>query len=400
MTTHGFAAVLNPMASPAPAVPPPHPSEPAARSPEARDFHRRLPGYQPTPLFSAPRLAERLGIGELLLKCECERFGLPAFKMLGASWAVYRALCKRLGGGAGEWRNLKELVALLEPLPPLSLAAATDGNHGRAVARMAGLLGLGARIFVPTGTSQGRIEAIEGEGADVVVVDGGYDDAVVRSAAEAGERCLVISDTSWPGYTQVPRWVIEGYATLFWEIDDALTRAGRPRPDVVVVPVGVGALAAAAVAYVAAPPPREMRSDAGSTTIIGVEPTDAACVTESVLAGHPVTLPGAQHSVMAGLNCGTPSSVAWPVVSHGVAALVTIADEWAVDAVRQLAALGVAAGETGAAALAGLTALRCADAPAAVAGLVAPDASVLALVTEGPSDPELWRRILGVELVG
>ena len=112
---------------------------------------------------------------------------------------------------------------------------------------MARLLGFDARIFVPEGTAPARIEAISAEGASVTVVAGGYEDAVARSAEEAGPRCLVISDTSWPGYEQVPRWVIEGYSTMFWEVDDRLDAAGRPRPTSVVVPVGVGALAAATV---------------------------------------------------------------------------------------------------------------------------------------------------------
>ena len=154
-------------------------------------------------------------------------------------------------------------------LRPFSLSAATDGNHGRAVAHVAALLGLGADIYVPDNTVKPRIDAIAGEGATVTVVDGGYNDAVRRSAEDAGERCLVISDTSWAGYEQVPAWVIEGYATIFEEIEAQLhERIGR-RPDVVVVQIGVGALAAAVVRHFwsdRVPRPR----------IVGVEPTSAA----------------------------------------------------------------------------------------------------------------------------
>ena len=135
----------------------------------------------------------------------------------------------------------------MAPLRPLSLSAATDGNHGRAVAHMAALLGLDAAIYVPDNTVSARIEAIASEGATVTVVDGGYNDAIARSAQDASETCLVISDTSWEGYEQVPAWVIEGYATVFDEIDDEL--AGRPRPDMVAAPIGVGALAAAVVRH-------------------------------------------------------------------------------------------------------------------------------------------------------
>ena len=165
-------------------------------------FHRRLPGSEVTPLVDATRLADTLGVSKVFVKDESSRLGLPAFKALGASWAVYRALEERLGGkGFGQWETLEDLGHELEPLRPLSLVAATDGNHGRAVARVARLLGLGARIFVPGDMAAARREAIAGEGADVVVVDGTYDAAVERSAEAEG---LLISDGSWPGYERIP----------------------------------------------------------------------------------------------------------------------------------------------------------------------------------------------------
>ena len=164
-------------------------------------FHRRLPGYEETPLVDAPGIAEALGVGTVWVKDESARLGLPAFKVLGASWAVYKALEERLPGGAfGDWETVEELEEKLEPLRPLDLVAATDGNHGRALARVAGLLGLGARIFVPAEMVAARREAIAGEGAEVVVVKGTYDEAVERSYEEAGERGLVVSDMSWSGY--------------------------------------------------------------------------------------------------------------------------------------------------------------------------------------------------------
>lgn len=385
----GFRRVENPLAGALADLPRP--------SAEALSFHQRLPGYAPTPLLSIPRLAAKLGLGELLVKVEAARFGLPAFKMLGASWAAHRSLARALSEEFGVtvdgWHDLDELALRLEPLRPLTLVAATDGNHGRAVARMARLLRLDARIFVPRGTTTRRIESIASEGADVEVVDGGYDDAVARSAAVAGPRSLVVSDTSWPGYTDVPRWVIEGYETLFREVDDALGASGRDRPGVVVVPVGVGALAAAAVAH--------YRGHEGAAPwIVGVEPIEAACVTESALAGDLVKLDGEQHSIMAGLNCGTPSEVAWPYVSKGVDTFVVIDDEWARRGVRELAASGVEAGETGAAAYGGLEALVTHGGDSEPGGRLPPDASVLVLVTEGPTDPVAWFEILGVEIVG
>src|SRR3712207_4066829 len=205
---------------------------PAGRAP--LEFHRRLPEYAPTPLVDAPKLAGALGVGRIWVKDESYRLGLPAFKILGASWAVYRALDehsrKHLGSDLEPWRDIEDLKEGISPLLPLTLAAATDGNHGRAVARMAKLLGLRSRIFVPSDMVPARIEAIESEEAKVTVVDGTYDEAVARSAEEANEHCLVISDTSWPGYEDVPWWVIEGYSTILWEIDDEMVRRGEEGP--------------------------------------------------------------------------------------------------------------------------------------------------------------------------
>ena len=376
-------------------------ANPMARQPEVwapytrepLEFHRRFPRYEPTPLLSAPRLAARLGLSQVLIKCERARLGLMSFKILGASWASYRAVVAHTGQQLEPWRTVEELAASLSPLRPFALAAATDGNHGKAVARMARMLGFDARIFVPEGTAPARIEAISAEGAVVTVVAGGYEDAVARSAEEAGPRCLVISDTSWPGYEQVPRWVIEGYSTMFWEVDDRLDAAGRAAPDVVVVPVGVGALAAATVNHWCRPERHDPERPGSGPTIVGVEPLDANCVMASALAGYRVTVPGPHRSVMAGLNCGQPSLVAWPLVSTGLNTLVAVDDEAARQAVRDLAAIGIDAGETGAAALAGVTALQ-AHGPG-----IAPGATVLVLCTEGPTDPEEWRRTLGVELV-
>lgn len=382
------AVVANPMVAPRSATP---------RTPgAAAAFHRRMPGYRPTPLVSIPWLAQRLGVGEVLVKCESARFGLPAFKMLGASWATYRAVCEHLGAEPGPWSDIEELAAGLAHMRPFALAAATDGNHGRAVARMARLLGFSARIFVPEGTTAARIEAISSEGADVSVVAGDYDAAVARSAEEAGPRCLVISDTSWPGYEDVPRWVIEGYETLYDEIDAALESAGHRRPDTVFVPVGVGALAAATVQHFSA----DSSGGGAGPAVVGVEPAGADCISRSIAAGRITTVPGPHRSVMVGLNCGTPSLVAWRVVSEGLAGVVTIGDGWARAAVRDLAAAGVEAGETGAAGLGGLAALRSLGPTTPLAGLVRGDSSVLIVCTEGASDPDEWRRSLMVEVLG
>jgi diaminopropionate ammonia-lyase len=346
------------------------------------EFHRRLPGYAPTPLVSAPALAARLGISELLIKDESCRMGLPAFKILGASWAVARALTTRLGGLA-PWKTVADLRAQVAP-HGLTFAAATDGNHGRAVARMAHALGCAAQILVPAGTADARIAALETEGATVTIVDGTYDDAVAQSAELASPRCLVISDTSWPGYEDLPRRVIDGYSTIFHEIDDA---GGAP-PDIVMVQMGVGALAAAVVQHYRRP---------GGPAIIGVEPERAACVMASLEAGRIVEVPGPHDSIMAGLNCGAPSLIAWPLLQAGIDAVVAVEDELARDAMRALAAEGITAGETGAAGVAGLLALT-AEQRAALG--IGPQSRVLTLVTEGATDPDAYAGIVGRAAAG
>ena len=366
------------------------PQQLAAASRAVVDFHRRMPAYESTLLVDAPQIAASLRVGRVLIKAESRRLGLPSFKILGASWATYRAIVEHLGYEPEPWANVNELARRhLAKLRPFELAAATDGNHGRAVAFMARLLGFEARIFVPTGTVPARIDAIVRENAEVVVVDGDYDAAVARAALEASDRCLVISDTSWPGYEATPRRVIEGYHTIFHEIDDALAATGLEQPHVVVVPVGVGALMAAAVGHYRA------RSD--EVVIVGVEPMGADCVLRSARAGHLETAPGPHRSIMVGLNCGTPSPVAWPVVSRGVDWFVSIEDDWAMQAMRTLAGAGVVAGETGSAALGGLTAFLTGPESAArrAASRIDEQTTVLILCTEGATDPQAYRRIVG-----
>ena len=353
-------------------------------------FHRRLPGYRPTPLLDAPDLARQLGIAQLLVKDESNRLELPAFKILGASWAVYRVLEERAGGTLEPWETIEQLHQRLAPLRPLSLVTATDGNHGRAVARVAALFGLSARIFVPNGTARARIDAIASEGATVEVVEGTYDEAVERAAGEASERCLVISDTSWPGYEEIPQWVMEGYSTIFWEIDDELARRGEPGPALFPIQFGVGSLAAAVV--------RHYR--AGVPKIVSVEPLRAACALASMEAGEIVSVPGPHDSIMAGLNCGRASLIAWPIVSRGIDAFLAIDDERAREAMRALAGIGVVAGETGAAGFAGLLELLTGPQSAQYRAMLALDQETraLVLITEGATDPASYRQIVETSL--
>jgi diaminopropionate ammonia-lyase len=353
--------------------------------PRATRFHRSMPGYEPSPVAEAPTAAAALGLERLVVKLETERFGLPSFKLLGASWATCRALSRRLGQVDEPVATFDELRAALARLDGVTLVAATDGNHGRAVARMATLLGLGARILIPAHSAQARIDAIAAEGATVDVVRGSYDDAIRLSASLADDDHLVISDTSWPGYEDVPGWVADGYSTIFEELAEQL--GDEPAPPLVPIQIGVGALACALVRALAD----------GERAIVGVEPADAACVLEAVRGGgRPVLVPGPHRSIMAGLNCGLASQVALPDMAAGIAAFCTIEDADAAQAVRLLLADGLRCGETGASGLAGLVALR-ADRPHDTwqrFGLGAAPAALM-ICTEAPTDAASFARITG-----
>ncbi|WAP59973.1 diaminopropionate ammonia-lyase [Streptomyces sp. S465] len=334
---------------------------------EVRDFHAALPGYTPTPLTELPPLAAELRVGRVFVKDESCRLGLPAFKALGASWAVHRALAERATSG--------------EP-GPVTLVTATDGNHGRAVARMARLFGQRAHVFVPRGVHRRAVAAIAAEGARVTEVPGPYDEAV-RLAAEAaaGPAAVLVQDTAWPGYERIPGWIVEGYSTLCAETDEQLAAEGAARgPDLVSVPVGVGSLAQAVVTHY------RSRPSGRTPALLSVEPRAAACVLESLTLGAPVSVTTGD-TAMAGLNCGTPSSIAWPYLRGGLDAAVAVSDPDSARAAARLAALGVASGPCGAAALAGVRAALTgggAGERRAALGL-GPSSVVVLLSTEGPA---------------
>ncbi|MHA7224243.1 diaminopropionate ammonia-lyase [Arthrobacter sp. RHLT1-20] len=333
-------------------------SNPIARSwqtatPEsAVSFHRSLDGYTPTPLVDLPSLADELGVGRVLLKDESNRLGLPAFKILGASWAVCRALCKRyhLDPDGMTVPRLKDFIRSsvgVDELPVL--VTATDGNHGRAVARMAALLGLSARIYIPAGLSSSAIDGIRSEGADLVETDNIYDN-VVTLAAESTEGepfDVLIQDTAWQGYMRVPQWIVDGYGTLFAEIDDALRELDISSPDLVACPVGVGSLAQALVEHYRV-------AGNAAPVLLSAEPETAACIAQSLQAGRPVVVDTSYPSIMSGLNCGTPSELGWPALMAGIDAAVSVSEAECRQAVMDLQSLGLDVGPCGAASLAGV----------------------------------------------
>jgi diaminopropionate ammonia-lyase len=350
----------------------------------ARELHRALEGYAPTPLHGAPTLAAELGLGAVLLKDESSRFGLPAFKALGAWWATAWAVADRLGEPALATRP--EALRDHARGAPLTLVCATEGNHGRAVARAARWLGLEAWVVVPDATTPGRVQAIEDEGARVEHVVGDYDAAVRRAASLADDRHLVIADTSWPGYEDVPRRVVEGYATIFAELDAQLE--GRT-VDLVLVPIGVGSLAAAAARHFRATPGERPR-------LVGLEPIDAACLLASARAGHPVTIGGELRSAMAGLNCPTPSIDAWPQLAAAFDAFCAVGDDHVLEGMRRLAAGGLDRGGCSGGVVGGLTALLS-DAAHREALALPERATALLVLTEGVTDRELFAAAVGRE---
>jgi diaminopropionate ammonia-lyase len=323
-----------------------------APSRAAAAFHAALDGFAPTPLHECSDLAAELGLGRVALKDESARLGLPAFKVLGASWAIECALAPGVH----------------------TLVAASAGNHGRAVAHEAARRGLAARIHLPARSSPARRAAIAAEGAELVVADGPYELAVARAAADgARPGHLEIADV---GASEPALRVIDGYATLFAELPDDL--------DLLLVPAGVGSLAAAAARHGAA----------SATRVIAVEPAAAACVGASLAAGRPVAVdtPGTS---MAGLDCAEVSAGAWPSLHAGLHGAIAVSDAEAHAAMRELAARGLAIGDCGAAALAALRALATEPDCAALRDVVGlgPASRVGLIATEGPSDPAAYATV-------
>ena len=364
---------------------------------DAAAFHRGLPGYAPTPLIEAPALAAELGVGRLFVKDESARFDLRAFKYLGASWAGFRAVAARTGypgrprsrGCAPFWRRPRGRRRRRRP--PFRRAHAghrhrrqprTGGRAHRAAARAAG------PVYVPTGVPDVVIDRINAEGALLTVVEADYDGAVMAARVAANAGGMLIQDTAWDGYELVPSWIVAGYETLFAEIDAQLAAAGAApfggaRAGLISVPVGVGSLAQAAVAHYRRPGlPRAERP-----LLLSVEPDTAACVLRSLGDGELASVPTAA-TVMNGLNCGTPSSIAWPYLRDGLDAAIAVTDADARDAVAALSAAGVTAGPSGAAGLAGLRAALTGAGASSRRRYLGLDAGgpplVVCLSTEGP----------------
>ena len=331
---------------------------------------RAWEGYAQTPLHTLPDLAARLGIGALWLKDESGRFGLGSFKALGGAYAVARLAADHAGDA------------------PLTVTCATDGNHGRAVAWGARRCGCRCVIFVHEGVSAARVDAIAALGAEVRRVAGNYDDSVRHAAAvAAAQGWTVVSDTSYAGYAEIPRLVMQGYAVLAHE---ALQQLGEETPTHVFLQGGVGGFAAAVVAHF-----WEVLGKTRPRAVV-VEPERADCLLRSARAGAPQTVHGALDTIMAGLACGEPSLLAWEILEPGVDAFLRIADAAAIDAMRLLAAREppLVIGESGVAGLAGLIASADDERAREALGLT-PNSRVLVVGTEGATDPAFYAAAVG-----
>jgi diaminopropionate ammonia-lyase len=340
----------------------------------AARFFRAMPGYAASPLLQLPDLAREIGVAEILVKDESHRLGLNSFKALGVSYAISRLLAEEAIAPENSRGSVHTLVC------------ASAGNHGRAVAHFARANGFFARVYVSESVSDPARRRIENEGAEVIVALGDYDASVaeaIRASEENG--WTLISDHAWPGYEKIPRYILAGYTMLFEEAAEQLSAAGRktaPR-TVVIVQTGVGGLLGAAISWFARHAPEKRPA------IIAAEPIAAACMQESLCAGRDVHLK-TSATIMTGLNCGTVSSIVWPMAQSTVDACIAISDEEATRAIDSLehphgADPVILAGPSGACGIAALIAAMREESLRPVRDeFFGPTARVMVINTEGP----------------
>ncbi len=351
-----------------------------------RAFHEGIPGYHPTPLVDLEALAEHLGVGHILVKDESKRFGLNAFKALGGSYAIARILGERLGLGDPTFEQLQCLQ-----IEPLTFVTATDGNHGRGVAWAAKMLGQRAVVYLPKGSATSRVEAIRSLGAEAQVLELNYDEAVRYAARQAEEYgWLLVQDTGWPGYEQIPTWIMQGYLTMAHEAWEQIGEMGVEPPSHLLLQAGVGSLAGAMLGFF-----KDKLGDKLQASIM--EPTNAACVYQSIAVadGQPHVVSGDLQTIMAGLACGEPNHLAWPVLRDHASSCFSCPDYLAALGMRILGRpqpgdAVVIAGESGAIGVGLLAVLMQAPELARLRqqmqlGL---DSTVLVFSTEGDTDPD------------
>ncbi|MFY0309826.1 diaminopropionate ammonia-lyase [Leisingera sp. D0M16] len=348
-------------------------------------------GYEETPLVSLAGLASQIGVGRIDYKHEGPRFGLGSFKALGGSYAAMRVLQRELSKQLGQDVSLEEIRkgAHKEACAGITLVSATDGNHGRSLAWGCQRFGAPCRIYIHAEVSEGRAVAMRELGAEVIRIEGDYDDSVLLAKKEAEENgWFVVSDTSWEGYTEPPRDVMAGYSVMTREACEAMEQP----PTHVFLQGGVGGLAASVAAalrqYYGAEAPR----------VVIVEPELAACLFDSAKAGKATNFAIKEETIMAGLSCGEPSEMAWQVLAEEASDFVTIPDSIVAPAVRLLAngETGDPVVEAGESAVAGLSALIAACQSPEMKETLGLDESsrVLLIGSEGVTDPAIYAAIM------
>jgi diaminopropionate ammonia-lyase len=369
---------------------------------QADDAYARIsswPDYAVTPLRALSGAAKEFGLAGLWCKDESRRLGLASFKAAGAVYAavyeVAELLRKRLGRPVSDIDLLSGRYR--ENLVDTFLICCTDGNHGFSVAHAARRMGCRAVIYIPNGVSAEREKALGREGAEVVRIDGIYDEAyeAVEKAAASTPGAVLISDSATPHYKEIPTRCMTGYAVIAREI---VSQLGEIAPTHVMLPAGCGGMAAALIAAF-----DQLLGDRAPQAIV-VEPVTADCVFASALQGKPTVVGGDLETIMGGLSCAAVSHVAWPTLAVGAKAFLRMNDEAAIEAMRAFAAPKgddpvVTAGETGAAGLAGLIALEKDAKARKLLGLDA-KARVLVINCEGATDVEAYRRLVGHDPVG
>lgn len=358
----------------------------------ARNTIRAWPGFAETPLFDLTAMAAHLGVASLHYKDEGGRFGLGSFKALGGAYAVARLLQKKLSDALGRDVEMSEVTTVAHPeqVAAITVCCATDGNHGRSVAWGAQTFGARCVIFIHEGVSEARKTAIEAFGAEVRRCVGNYDDSV-REAQETAttEGWFVVSDTSYPGYMEVPRDVMQGYEVMAAEAFDAMPEP----PTHIFLQTGVGGMAAAVTAQA------KRRWGDARPMIVLCDPDQSACWLESYRNNAPTAVEGDLETLMAGLACGEVSALAWEILKDHGDAVIALTDASAIKAMRQLAApsgddVAIVAGESAVAGLAGLQAAIAVPEAAEMLGLS--DASrVLVFGTEGDTDAALYAELVG-----
>lgn len=365
----------------------------------AQRFHASIPGYAPTPLKRLDARAAELGLKRLYVKDESARFDLNAFKVLGGGYAMACHLAQRLGRDIGSC-NFTDLAApqTRARLGEITFITATDGNHGRGVAWMARRLGQRAVVYMPRGTAPERLENVRREGAQAQILNLNYDGCVRLAARHARERgWVLVQDTAWDGYEEIPMQIMQGYATIGREIAAQLAEGGEKPPTHLLLQAGVGSFAAALLGYFTT-----LWGDKRPVSLI-VEPRAADCILRTARArdGRLHCVTGDMPTIMAGLACGEPSSAAWRILDAHADAYLSVPDAAAERGMRLLGRpvggdAPIVSGESGAATMGALAELMTHPALGALRDDLGfgPDARVLLISTEGDTDRENYRRVL------